>query len=404
MKHSLMTFRFKPINNAFLSCIKTGIALTYILSSTPVLAASFDCKNASINVEQWICNTPSLSLLDSHLSTNYQLAMANLPLSQATTLRNQQRAWIKTRNACDNLHCLQLSLEQRSREIQQSADEAMQTLDAIIRSIPSDPSTAARKLKNYNDPLAFAWLVYLHQFEPSSKLTNAESEQYYQQAVDGLNDPYTRSLFDDIKNAPTTNRNRLILTLLRMTIETHGYREVINGKEREYSHCFIFKRQGKDAYDTFGSLYGSTRDSWAPICSPQGNLFQQSAWKQLSELMQPMIDKASENSGTIRFASYADWNMFNLHVSVSPTDFLVPDSSAKTTNNIENEILAWNDKEWPKAERNVVLNAMNLARQETAQWLMTEQHLSETDAALLANTIVQHWLSLRLDFIGVPEA
>lgn len=391
----------------FSSFIPSGIMLPLIMCAAPVFAASFDCENAGNSIEHAICDTTSLSALDSSLNESYQIAMSNLPTTQANELRTAQRNWIKQRNGCaanpERLEsCLQKSMAQRDRELQEIAGQATSTLDNIIRGIPANPAIAAQKLALYRSPLASAWLVYLHQFEPSSQITDAEAAQRYQQAVKGLGSSWAGELLHDIEKDPATTKNSATLTLLRMTIEQNEnhYREIINGKEREYAHCFIFKRQGKAAYDTFGALYGSSLDGNAPICSPQGDLFQRPAWKQLNDAMATIVDKASLDMGTIRSASYADWRMFDLHVTVSPRDFLKSEPNMTTANSPESEIQAWNDKEWPKQERDAVLNAANEARKTTAQWLVTEQHFTKSDAEKAANAIVQDWLTMRLNFIG----
>jgi hypothetical protein len=166
-------------------------------------------------------------------------------------------------------------------------------------------------------------------------------------------------------------------------------------------HCFIFKQQGAAAYEAFGALYGSSRDSQAPICSPQGDLFERPAWQQLTKLIEPMIGKASENSGTIRFASYADWAMFRLRATVSPEDFLKPSQNTPATGDPAQIIRSWSDdKVWPKEQREQLLVAIEPARLATMGWLQTEKHFSASDAAKAADAIVNTWLSDRMDFIG----
>lgn len=378
----------------------TGALFTSLLCATPAFAASFDCAKASTETEQAICNTPSLGELDSQLTANYKLAMSNLPASQLVQLRGSQLTWLKTRNACHAQEgCLKNSMEQRSKELTNLSGQAGIELDDAIRAIPANPLVAAQKLREYSIPLASAWLVYLHQFVPASKVADAEATQRYQMAEEALGDSFPHSLLTDIEKDPSASENRKVLTLLRMTIENAGYGEPVAGKEREYAHCFIFKQQGQDAYESFGSLYGSSMDSLAPICAPQGDLFQRPAWVSLMKAMAPALEKAGENAGTIRFASYADWRMFDLRVTVSPQDFLKPAAKTQPKRDPEKEIIDWDEKDWSKRERDNVLTAADAARQTTAKWLQEEQHFSASDADKAANTIVQNWLSARLDFL-----
>lgn len=372
--------------------------LSLLLGTNTVLqAASFDCAKAASATEHAICNNPKLDHLDIRLGDAYQTAMANLPGDQADALRTAQRDWLKKRDACqEQTACLSDSLNQREAQLQQTASQAALKLDSIIASIPVSPSKAAQQLRQYRGPLASAWLIYLHQFEPESGVTSAEVEKRHQSVIKAMSDDsFAQSLLDDIENDPKTGHDRAVLTQLRMTIERAGYD---NAEQRPYVHCFIFKRQGAAAFDTFGALYGSTRDSQAPICSPQGGLFDQPAWQKLNALFTPMINLASDNSGTIRFASYADWSMFKLRATVSPEDFLKPVAAER---NPEQQIRDWpDDKLWPKPQREQLLAAIEPARLATIAWLQTEKHFPANDAVKAANAIVTEWLSSRMDFIG----
>lgn len=369
-------------------------------ANTAVQAASFDCAKATSDIEHAICNNPDLSSLDDRLSESYQLAMANLPGDQADALRSEQRSWLKQRDACNGQEtCLSDLFSQRAAQLQDTAKQAATALDNIIASIPANPATAGQQLRQYRGPLASAWLIYLHQFAPASKVTDAEVATRHQTVVTAMNDDkFPQSLLRDIENDPKTSHDVAVLTLLRMTIERAGYEDADG---RPYVHCFIFKQQGAAAYDAFGALYGSSRDSQAPICPPQGNLFEQPAWKQLNKLIEPMVGKASENSGTIRFASYADWAMFRLRATVSPEDFLKPSQNTPATDDPEQLIRNWSDENvWPKAQRDELLAAIEPARLATMGWLQTEKHFSASDAAKISDALVKTWLGDRMDFIG----
>ncbi|WP_411755559.1 lysozyme inhibitor LprI family protein [Serratia sp. (in: enterobacteria)] len=369
-------------------------------ASTAAHAASFDCAKATSNVEHSICNNPDLSSLDGQLSENYQSAMANLAGDQADALRTEQRSWLKQRDTCNGQEsCLSDLLSQRAAQLQNTAKQGASALDNLIASIPADPAAAAQQLQQYRGPLPSAWLIYLHQFVPASKVTDAEVATRHQSVIKAMNDDaFSQSVLHYIENNPKTGPDVSVLTLLRMTIERAGYE---NADGRPYVHCFIFKQQGSAAYEAFGALYGSSRDSQAPICSPQGDLFERPAWQQLTKLIEPMIGKASENSGTIRFASYADWAMFRLHATVSPEDFLKPSQRTPATDDPAQLIRSWSDdKVWPQAQREQLLVAIEPARLATMGWLQTEKHFSASDAAKAADAIVNTWLRDRIDFIG----
>lgn len=376
-------------------------------TSTAVQAASFDCAKATSSVEQAICNNAELSRLDTILHDNYQSALANLPVDQADALRSSQRDWLKQRNVCGSQEaCLNQLMNQRATQLHEADKQATSALDAIIASIPTHPAKAAQQLRAYRGPLASAWLIYLHQFEPGSNVTDAEAEQRHQSIIMSMSDDsFAQSVLKDIEKDPKVSHATAVLTLLRMIIERAGYE---NQYGRPYAHCFVFKRQGADAYQAFGPLYGSSRDSQAPICSPQGDLFERPAWKRLSKLINPMLEQASKNSGTIRFASYAEWSMFRLQATVSPEDFLKPSQRVPEARDPEQQIRSWADNNtWPKEQRDTLLAAIEPARLATMGWLQTERSFSASDAAKASNMIVTEWLSDRMDFIlemsGSPE-
>lgn len=72
-------------------------------SSVPIVA-SFDCSKASTKIEKLICSSPQTADADHRLTAAYHEA-ASKSTDQAT-LKEQQRDWLKERNACDDAACL----------------------------------------------------------------------------------------------------------------------------------------------------------------------------------------------------------------------------------------------------------------------------------------------------------
>jgi uncharacterized protein YecT (DUF1311 family) len=72
-------------------------------SSVPVVA-SFDCSKASTKIEKLICSSPQTADADHRLTAAYH-ASASKSADQAA-LKQQQREWLKERNACDDAACL----------------------------------------------------------------------------------------------------------------------------------------------------------------------------------------------------------------------------------------------------------------------------------------------------------
>lgn len=83
------------------------------LAAQPLMAASFDCAQASTDIEQRICQDDELSDLDSQLGNLYSGLSDALDVSERDALRDAQRRWIGQRNACDGTACLRDRYRQR---------------------------------------------------------------------------------------------------------------------------------------------------------------------------------------------------------------------------------------------------------------------------------------------------
>ncbi|CAG9238915.1 LprI domain-containing protein [Paraburkholderia tropica] len=369
-------------------------AMAMLLCTTHTYAASFDCEKAASSVEKAICADSSLNALDEQLAQQYRETLGNLPADEAATARSVQRNWLRERDACaaqaaGARDCLKSSMERRMTALQALGNGGSKALDSAIAEIPSKPADAATRLRAYRGGLASAWLVYLHQFEPSSGVSAAEAQARQKLAVAALSDDeFSQSVLADVEKDPKTSRDQKVLTLLRMQIERADY-----GGDRPYVHCFVFARQGDAAYDAMGPLYGSTRDGSAPVCQPTGNLFEQPAWKRLDDAFGPLMEAIGTQGGTIRYASYASFAVLRLRATLSPRDFLKP-ALRKDANDPSNELRRWTDnKDWPNAQRQAALKALPDALAATAQWLHTQRGLTEQEAQQAARAIVFGWVN-----------
>jgi len=76
----------------FTKTTMAATALTLLLSTTQMMAASFDCRKASSGIEHVICDDAGLSRLDAKMGRLYHKAK-DLP-----GMKQEQRDWIKFRN------------------------------------------------------------------------------------------------------------------------------------------------------------------------------------------------------------------------------------------------------------------------------------------------------------------
>ncbi|WP_126967650.1 lysozyme inhibitor LprI family protein [Xanthomonas arboricola] len=382
------------------SVLRVVIGGALLLGAGGAWAASFDCKQAGTAVEKRLCAVPALGNLDDQLDESYRALLESTPRDAVAGVRDQQRAWLRQRNACAQDakpdDCLQRTLKARADVLAKALVAQQQALDRIIALIPNAPADAARQLQGYDTPLASAWLAYLHQFVPAAGVDAKLASARFESARKALRkvDDFAASLLDDVDGMPAMQAQERVLTLLRMWIERD------NSDHRPYVHCFIFAAVGEPAYEAFGSLYGSTRDGFAPICEPPGGLFALASWKQLDAGFDGLIEALSKDAGTIRYASYAEWKIIALRASVSPLLYLTPALRKRYGEDPDKAIAAWTgeDSDWPAAQRKAVRALLPKVRADTAAWLVREKRLPAKQAEQAAAAIVAAWVNARLDF------
>lgn len=382
------------------SMLRMIIGGALLLGAGGAWAASFDCKQAGTAVEKRLCAVPALGNLDDQLDESYRALLESTPRTAVAGVRDQQRAWLRQRNACAQDakldDCLQRVLKARADVLAKALVAQQQALDRIIALIPTAPADAARQLQGYDTPLASAWLAYLHQFVPAAGVDAKLASARFESARKALRkvDDFAASLLDDVDGMPAMQAQERVLTLLRMWIERD------NSDHRPYVHCFIFAAVGEPAYEAFGSLYGSTRDGFAPICEPPGGLFALASWKQLDAGFDGLIEALSKDAGTIRYASYAEWKIIALRASVSPLLYLTPALRKRYGEDPDKAIAAWTgeDSDWPAAQRKAVRALLPKVRADTAAWLVREKRLPAKQAEQAAAAIVAAWVNARLDF------
>ncbi len=94
---------------------------------------AFDCRTNNTDSEVTICNKPELSLLDNELSHLYTQLFQTLGDDKRKSLINEQRLWIKDRNACaTEVHCLTEKYHDRIKKLKASPI-GVAKLDPAIR-------------------------------------------------------------------------------------------------------------------------------------------------------------------------------------------------------------------------------------------------------------------------------
>ena len=83
-----------------LAAAATAAALAALIPATSASAQDFDCKTASLAAEKTICGHRRLSTLDERMAELYGRLWAKLDDDNREGLRDYQRMFLETRNAC----------------------------------------------------------------------------------------------------------------------------------------------------------------------------------------------------------------------------------------------------------------------------------------------------------------
>ncbi|EPH0299294.1 hypothetical protein [Pseudomonas aeruginosa] len=94
----------------------SGLLLALLAGQT--VAASFDCSKASSFPEKEICRDGYLSGLDDWLAKSYRTALEVNP-DQYEAVRQSQREWLATRDACTDQKCLDKTIGARIQALDQ---------------------------------------------------------------------------------------------------------------------------------------------------------------------------------------------------------------------------------------------------------------------------------------------
>jgi len=126
---------------------------------TAEISPSFDCHKTRTKVERLICESPTLSRLDVMLDGAYRSALAASPTPGK--LREEQRTWLKSRNYCKDVQCLEKDYRDR--------------LEALYLTDGPDHAASRGALEGYGEtrrtiPTVIDILRKADKLEPGSKV------------------------------------------------------------------------------------------------------------------------------------------------------------------------------------------------------------------------------------------
>lgn len=130
----LNTNKFNRVRNLAIAMIG-GLALT--LSAQ---GASFDCAMAGTKVEHLICGNPDISKLDDELAASYKAALQDK--AHAEEIMQTQRQWLRKRNGCADVSCVNAIYEKRIAQLKNSNDA--NTQNTSVANTPQRNSAESR--------------------------------------------------------------------------------------------------------------------------------------------------------------------------------------------------------------------------------------------------------------------
>lgn len=310
------------------------IATGMVAGGTAHAKPSFDCKAASTPVEKTICADPKLADADQEIADAYKTLQSLSGAADRERLRAEQKAWLAQRNQCATAGsglaaCLGPVLDARRSALAESVPKAVAALSAIVDGIAADPAGAAKRLSEIRSGLGKGWSAYLLRFGPSAD--RAKAETLLREAVEAIEDPYARETASGVDL--TTDDG--FLTALR----------VVSDDVEMAWPCSVMERRGAAAWKAMEPLYGSNRDNFGahPACPDDNALLASPAWKAVDDLLAPMLEAASNRTGTIRFATYRQMGIDRIKSAVDPRLFLAdaPELAA-----LVKDAAGWTNPRW----------------------------------------------------------
>jgi uncharacterized protein len=88
-----------------------GMLLFCVVLMPSARAATFDCDKASTFAEKVVCSDSRITAMDDELGRLYKAALASAPQKEA--LRTDQKAWLASRDRCQDSNCIMKAYSDR---------------------------------------------------------------------------------------------------------------------------------------------------------------------------------------------------------------------------------------------------------------------------------------------------
>lgn len=275
-------------------------------------------------------------------------------------------------------------------------------LDRLVADIPRYPERVAAALEGRSDPAAQAWLVYLLRTEsPRDEVPQERIGELVRSilASDIKNDWYLIEEIKNIGNIPDAPIQGLLLFL----------RHVLSADPQETAPCFLFIRHGQAAFEAFGPFWGNGRDQRPHLCEAPHSLYSRPEWRKLAAVIDPAIEPALKERGSIRNGYERQFAVDALQASLVPSSLLelpYTRQGRKAAAERERSMAAfrsWSDWTlWPKDQHEAAKRLLPSVIDATSSFYEKSFELSPKFAREAAEAAAERFIASRLVLL-VPD-
>ncbi|WP_454018393.1 lysozyme inhibitor LprI family protein [Azospirillum sp. Marseille-Q6669] len=373
-----------------------------LLPFAAVAQTAPDCAKPSGRAERTICASADLKVAAEDMATLLRDTLGNTSTDDRDAIERAQKAFLTERDtACadkSTIPACRALYEKRTADLAAQNSAAQKKLAAIVAGIPKDAKAAAAALQRYSGAPAKAWLVYLHQ---SGAVAAPDKDATVRRLVgeilnQGLpKDPYLHEEMANLGDVPSAPLSTSLLFL----------RHVLSTTEMD-APCFLFTKHGQPAFEAFGAFWGNARDETPGLCNPPSSLFDLPEWKAVSTHMDPAIEPALVERGSIRHGYERQFEVDDLQASLVPSTLLEAPMSAEAKKMAEQRgravaaFRSWSDFDvWPEKEYRAAVNTLPAAITATSKLYREKFKLNPQTADQAAKAAADRFIAGRLGLI-----
>jgi uncharacterized protein YecT (DUF1311 family) len=388
------------------------VAAGFILSlfaASPATAQAIqaaDCAKPATAAARTICRSPEVAGADAAL-VRAERELADLtPRGERPALDDAALAFgerhARVCGTGDAAACATL-IQHRRDDIDGPLKAARKTFSAIVAGIAREPNVAAAGLTRYDGAPAAAWMAYLYHagLVPVADKENA-IRRTIRTAMDNsslADDPYMMEELRNLGDVASGDVGTLLLFL----------RHVLSATGLD-APCFLFSRHGQPAFEAFGAFWGNRRDATPVVCHGPPSIFDLAEWKAVAKNLDPAVEPALKERGSIRHAYDRQFQVDALQASMVPSTLLEAPLSrlgkrvAGERQRAMAAFRAWKDFQlWPEAGWKATVKALPAALAVTARIYRERFGLTPATADEAARAAAERFIGARLILILPDE-